>query len=281
MKSLSPLLAVMLFLSIVCTPGRAGNGAKPVNLEKLNTAADDVDPCAADNTTLFYASNVKGTFGIYVSKRPQAKGQWPAGKVYAELLSKNFDHRSPFARKGVLYFATNEVPDPSLAKLKNFDLYQKIGMQAPFPVPVINDRTDETHPWITPGGKEFYFSRKTEDGWKLFIANGPVPGPIGKERPIGFPAGFHNATLSNNALTMYLQGPLENDRWGLFRSKRTKVGAEWSKPESLTMLNNAEGKRGDITPCLSADGVRLYFASDRTGGKGGMDIWYVLTSQLK
>ncbi len=148
-------------------------------------------------------------------------------------------------------------------------------------MPAINEKTDETHPWITPAGKEFYFSRKTEDGWKLFIANGPMPGPIGKERPVGFPAGFHNATLSKNALTMYLQGPVENDRWGLFRSRRAKVGAEWSKPEPLTMLNSSEGKRGDITPSLSPDGARLYFASDRPGGKGGMDIWYVLTSQLK
>ena len=80
---------------------------------------------------------------------------------------------------------------------------------------------------------------------------------------------------------MYLQGPLDKERWGLFRSKRAKAGAAWSKPEPLSNLNHPEATRGDMSPCLSADGNRLYFASDRPGGKGGLDIWYVLTSQLK
>jgi hypothetical protein len=284
MKRITSALLVGLFLVALASlcQAKSGDPIKPINLEKLNTAADELDPfSSSDGLALYYASNTSGTFGIYVSKRGAAKDAWPTGRVFADLLSKDADQRSPFVHKGVLYYATNEVPDPSLAKFKNFDLYQKFGMQAPFPVPVINDKNDETHPCVTPGGKEFYFSRKTEDGWKQFIANGPTPGPIGKERAVGFPAGFHNATLSKDALTMYVQGPLENERWGLFRSRRVKVGAEWSRPEPLTMLNNSEGKHGDITPCLSADGGRLYFASDRPGGKGGMDLWYVLTVQLK
>ena len=42
-----------------------------------------------------------------------------------------------------------------------------------------------------------------------------------------------------------------------------------------------DGPRGDLSPCLTADGMRLYFVSDRPGGKGGLDIWYVPTAQLK
>ena len=34
-------------------------------------------------------------------------------------------------------------------------------------------------PWIAAAGKEFYFSRKTDDGWKLFVVAGPVPGKVG------------------------------------------------------------------------------------------------------
>ena len=34
-------------------------------------------------------------------------------------------------------------------------------------------------------------------------------------------------------------------------------------------------------PALSADDKMLYFASDRPGGKGGMDLWMIPTAQLK
>jgi hypothetical protein len=87
--------------------------------------------------------------------------------------------------------------------------------------------------------------------------------------------------VSANGLTMYLQGPLEKDRRGLFRSTRTKVGAAWGKPEPLTALNHPDGPRGDMSPCLTAAGTRLYFASDRPGGKGGLDLWTIPTAQLK
>jgi hypothetical protein len=67
-----------------------------------------------------------------------------------------------------------------------------------------------------------------------------------------------------------------NDR---ARSKRASAAGKWSTPEPVEALNDDSGKHGAITPCLSGD--RLFFASDRAGGKGGMDIWTVLVAKLK
>ena len=36
---------------------------------------------------------------------------------------------------------------------------------------------------------------------------------------------------------MYLQGPLENKRWGLFRAKRMNVKEPWGKPQPLERAN--------------------------------------------
>jgi hypothetical protein len=276
------LLAGLIALVPSWPSSGAGEGPfiKAINAEKINTEMDEDDPfVTTDNMSLYYASNAQGTFDILVSHKNSLKDTWPAGKPF--LDSKDADERSPFLHKSGFYFASNEVPDPMLAKEKNFDLFKKLGMQAPFPVLAVSERADEMHPWITPAGKEFYFSRKTDDGWVLFIADGPSPGPIGNARPVGFPPGFHHGTLSNSTLQMYLQGPLENGRSGLFHSRRAKVGAPWSKPELVIGLNHPGGKRGDMSPCLTADGARLYFASDRPDGKGGLDIWYVFTNQLK
>ena len=279
--------AIPLFLAgLLCLSprGLAQSGeegmVKPINLDKLNTEDNEDDPfITVDGLTLYYAAKGADTYGIYVSKRGSANAAFPAGKAF--MTSKDYDQRSPLVHNGIFYYASNEVPDPSLIKEKNFDIFKKMGMQAPIPVLGVSERTDELFPWITPAGKEFYFSRRTEDGWTLFTANGPTPGPIGKARSVGFPAGFRHATLTKDALTLYLQGRLDDGRSGLFRSKRAKVGGEWSKPEALTVLNDKEGPRGDMSPCLSADGTKLYSASDRPGGKGGLDIWYVATKELK
>src|SRR4051794_40182608 len=86
------LMAGLIALGLFGTADGGGDGVKPINLESVNTDADEVDPCAAtDNLTLYYASNASGTFGIYASKRIPGKDAWPAGKVYEDLLGKDAD----------------------------------------------------------------------------------------------------------------------------------------------------------------------------------------------
>jgi hypothetical protein len=269
---------------LVISAGSAGEEAmlKPINLEQVNTEADEDGPYATmDGLTLYFASNGNKakTFDLHVSQRRNTTAAWSAGRRL-KLNDKETDARSPFLWRGTLYFATNKVPEELKAK-QNFDLYQITGTRAPLPLLGVSEKEDERDPWISRDGRQFYFSRKTEEGWRVFVAQGPAPGPIGKAKMLEFPPGFHHATVSASGLTLYLQGPLPNDRWGLFRATRSKVSAPWSTPQPLERLNHPEGPRGDLSPCLSADGSKLYFASDRPGGKGGLDLWVVPTAQLK
>jgi WD40-like Beta Propeller Repeat len=259
----------------------AGDPIKIVNLDKLNTDADEEDPCPTpDHFGLLYARKTGGSYDIYVSKRNATTTPFGPGKPF--IADKLADERAPFMHKDKYYFATNEVRDKKFEKFKNFDLMMQIGFQAPlFVSGDVNTPADEMYPWVTPAGKELYFSRKTEKGWKLFVANGPMPGPIGKAKEVGFEIGFHRASIGGNGLTMYLQGPLDKDKLGIFRSKRTKVGDPWSQPEAVKALNHEESKKGDMQPAVTADGARLYFVSDRPGGKGGLDIWFVQMASLK
>jgi hypothetical protein len=278
-----PIVPAVLMLAATCHDNADGGDpvVKPLNLSKLNTADDEEDPApTSDGETLLYASKAKGSYDIYKSTKT-ALGIFQPGKPF--IFDKASDERSPFKFKDKYYFATNEPPDEKFAKMKNFDIKVQIGFQRPeYVAGDVNSKADEMYPWVTPAGKEFYFSRKTEEGWMQFVANGPVPGPIGKSKAVGFAPNFHRATVAGkDGLTMYLQGPLDKDRLGIFRSKREKVGEEWSKPEPVTALNHPESNKGDMQPALSFDGVRLYFVSDRPGGKGGLDIWVVPTVQLK
>jgi WD40-like Beta Propeller Repeat len=274
------VVVVLLQIDPITSAGQEPK-LKAVNLGEVNAKADEEDPfLTPDGLTLYYASNGNpaGAFDILKSQRKSASLPWPPGKRLM-LNAKDVDARSPCFWHGTLYFASNRVEEEFKDK-KNFDLMQMKGSQAPLPLLGVSEKQDELDPWVTPKGSTLYFSRKMEDGWRVFEALGPVPGPIGKAKAVDLPVGFHHATVSGSGLVMYLQGPLPKDRWGLFRTTRAKAGAPWSRPEPLTELNHADGPRGDMSPCLSADGKKLYFASDRPGGKGGLDLWVVPTVQL-
>lgn len=58
-------------------------------------------------------------------------------------------------------------------------------------------------------------------------------------------------------------------RCDIYYSER--IGDEWSEPKNLGAPVNTTAK--ETQPSLSADGRTLYFASDRPGGKGKLDIW--------
>jgi WD40-like Beta Propeller Repeat len=295
MHRLTPwfLLATLPVLASFVAADDHPKSPRIVNLEKLNTADDEDEPhLGSGGTALYFARNVKAKWSLQVATR-RAPGQaWGAGQDPDGYFDDKADNRGAFLTPDgkypqYLYFASNANPEKKDHRGDNFDLYvsvrQKAGAAFTTPTPVQSACTeeDEEHPWLTADGKDLYFSRKTKDGWRVYEARAAGAGVGAFEKPklVELPAGYHHATLTPDGKTMYLQGPLEKERWGLFRS--TFDGKAWSTPEALDEVNNADGPTGDRSPALSRDGATLYFASDRPGGKGGLDLYAVLTAELK
>lgn len=65
----------------------------------------------------------------------------------------------------------------------------------------------------------------------------------------------------------YLEGAISCDIWVSY-----KVNNTWTKPRPITDIG-INTKSWESQPSISADGQTLYFASNRAGGKGGLDIW--------
>ena len=59
--------------------------------------------------------------------------------------------------------------------------------------------------------------------------------------------------------------------YDIFVAKRATVTSPWSTPAELTELTNAAA---DMTPEISADGLTLWYASERQSPAGGADIWF-------
>jgi hypothetical protein len=282
--------ASVTFLVLVnlVVAGPQAKTVRPTPLE-VNTKDDEDDPHVVGDR-LFYSSNAGGKYSILLSTRRSPLDVWSKGKP-VDGAGTDVDDRGAFLlaqRDGFqyLFFSTQRDKES-----KNYDIYvvQRYDARKPFsaltPVQAVDSDQDEMHPWLSADGKQMYFSRKKDGHWRVFVITRPMgvgPQFTGAAQEIKeLPDDFHHATVSYDGKTMYLQGPVGNGRWGLFRS--TFAGGKWSEPEALSMLNDPNGSTGDRSPALSRDpqSSTLYFASDRPGGKGGLDLYSVPVSSLR
>jgi outer membrane protein OmpA-like peptidoglycan-associated protein len=161
--------------------------------------------------------------------------------------------------------------------------------------PNINTKYDEYHPVVTadeqtliftvglprPGidsviyqtdtQEDFFISRKDTAGfWQKAIAFGA---------PLNTPRNEGAHTLTADGRIMYFTACEDatgynphGTCYGRCDIYKTEVkNNNWSKPENIGLPINTKYK--ETQPSISPDGRILLFASDRPGGKGGLDIW--------
>jgi hypothetical protein len=270
-----------------------GPALKPVNVT-ASTAADEDDPhVSSDGRKLYFASLKEGKWEIMVSTRRSIRQPWPGAELLGDYIRTPADDRgvslTPERRyPQYLYFGTRKDREQD-----NFDIYvaanqglvRDSAFGSPTSVDEVNTKADECNPWLTGNGRYLFFDRKTREGWRTFLVSRPknavrTARGFGEARPFkALPVGYHHVTLSPDLRTIFCQGPLAKGRTGLFRCVRKGKG--WTKPEPLANLNQPKAPTGDRSPCLSRDGRLLYFASDRPGGKGKMDLWVIPTARLR
>jgi OmpA-OmpF porin, OOP family len=111
---------------------------------------------------------------------------------------------------------------------------------------------------------DLFFTRYKSDG--SFEAPKWFEGGINSEAIEG------GATLSPDGKIIYFTrvNPLNHNESSIYVSRF--FNSRWTEPFRLGKDINMDGYKS-MTPTLSEDGKTLYYASNRPGGLGGMDIW--------
>jgi len=111
--------------------------------------------------------------------------------------------------------------------------------------------------------EDFYISTRTNEGW----------GPLNDAGyPLNSPDNEGAQSISADGRLMVFTGCNRKDGLGrcdLYFSRRE--GDHWTIPVNMDAPVNT--KFTETQPALSADGKALYFASDRPGGRGAVDLW--------
>lgn len=198
-------------------------------------------------------------------KTKTSKGNVPAGA----MAVTEADRRIEECKNGKEFMAAP----------KNFSIVN-IGKE-------VNSEYDDYAPVLNEDETELVFTTRRRDGnmnenvfsdnkpWEdIFVAtkeSAPAKWSVAKN--IGAPVTTltHESTLAlsrdGNTLMIY-----KDDNGGdIFQTTRNPDGT-WSVPEPLQGVNSTYA---EISASISADGKSLYFASDRPGGLGGLDIYVV------
>jgi outer membrane protein OmpA-like peptidoglycan-associated protein len=142
----------------------------------------------------------------------------------------------------------------------------------------INTESWESQPCLSPdnrdlyfvsnrpgglGGSDIYISRRLPNGrWGAPENLGPSVNTAGDESTPFIHADNQSLYFSSNGWTGYG----DND---IFVAR--KQGNSWQTPENLGYPINTIGNEGSLF--IAADGKTVYYASDRTDTKGGLDIY--------
>ncbi len=86
--------------------------------------------------------------------------------------------------------------------------------------------------------------------------------------------------LTGDGLTLFYasKAPGGSGDLDLWKVTRPTSSSAWSTPVNIGPTVNSSA--GDTDPTLSPDGLSLYFASNRSGGSGGYDLWMATRPSL-
>ena len=148
--------------------------------------------------------------------------------------------------------------------------------------PPINTKARERKPSYSSDGKTIYFERSSPGGKEsksqyIYMSevgeDGKWKEPVKLNDKINVPGCLQESVFihpDNQTLYYSSNGPPGMGGMDIFMTRRDKNG-DWGEPINLGYPINTKNEEWSFT--VSGDGKTAYFASDRPGGYGGLDLY--------
>lgn len=270
----------------------------PVNLGRnINSQYPEYFPClTVDDMTLLYTRKIqdKDTRRIhedfYISNK--VNGEWTKSRNLGDPINTLFNEGAPTLSPDgrILIFTACEYfgdYGPERRGKGSCDLFftQKIGDYWTQPqnmgIP-INTYNWETQPSYASDGKTLYFIRgergkSSKKGQDIYMTEVGEDGywkePVKLSDKINTPYTEESVYIHPDGQTLYFSSDGHTGMGGLdlFVSRKDEYG-EWGEPVNLGYPINTWNDENSLL--VSGDGKLAYFASDRKGGYGDLDLYY-------
>ena len=273
---------------------------KPVNVgEGINTAEYEYFPAlTADGNTFLFTRNIREGEGVtaprqedfYVSKK--VNGVWQTANPISSVNTPGNEGAPSLSADGeIMFFAScmEMTGDYGSSERKGYgscDIFYAQKINGKWSKPrnagsMINTKNWETQPSFSSDGKTLYFIRgmvardgiKNPDIYSSTIGeDGKFSEPVKLSDNINTPFGEESVFIHPDNQTLYFSSEGHPGMGGLdiFVSKKQADGS-WGKAVNLGYPINTFSDENSLL--VDANGKLAYFASEREGGLGGLDIY--------
>ena len=273
---------------------------KPVNVgEGINTREYEYFPAlSADGNTFLFTRNIREGEGVdaprqedfYVSKK--VNNVWQTANPITSVNTLGNEGAPSLSADGeIMFFAscmemTGDYGSSDRKGYGSCDIFYAQKINGKWTKPrnagsTINTKNWETQPSFSSDGKTLYFVRgivardgiKNPDIYSSTIGDdGKFTEPVKLSDNINTPQGEESVFIHPDNQTLYFSSEGHPGMGGLdiFMSKK-QVDGSWGKAINLGYPINTFNDENSLL--VDANGKLAYFASEREGGFGGLDIY--------